>query len=139
MSSEFESRLSNEELKRRNLPAEPPSPATCPTPEQWTELLTLLEIQNDTMKSLLSTVQTMAAQSENQTKELLNIRQQLEQAGSKKERRRLRLPRPRLPALPTVTFKGAALTLMALAVLVILLYALATLWNVVRPLLQPLP
>ncbi len=146
MSSASENKLSNEELKRRNLPTEPPPLATCPTEEQWEELLgvlnsqyRLLAAQSNVLNALLTMMQTVSAQESKQTKELLNICQQLEQAGSKKERRRLRLPRIRLPELPTVTRKGAALTLMVLAVSGILLYALATLWNVVRPLFQPLP
>ena len=138
-----------EELKKLNLPPEQialPTSVPCPTAEQWEELLgvlnnqyRLLAAQSNAMNALLAMMQTVSAQESKQTKELLNICQQLEPAGSKKERRRLRLPRIHLPELPTVTLKGAAFTLMVLAVSGILLYALATLWNVVRPLLQPLP
>ncbi len=129
-----------EELKKRNLPPEQTAPR--PTEEQWAELLTALNSQNrllaaqsDMLNALLATMQTISTQAEKQAKELLNIRQQLEQAGKQNERRRLRLPKIHLPELPTVTLKGAALTLMVLVVSGILWYALATLWNVVKPLL----
>lgn len=128
-----------EELKKRNMPAEPP--AACPTVEQWAELLALLDAQQrlmvaqgNTMKFLLSTVQTMAAQSERQAKELLDIRQRLQQAGSKKERR-LSLPRLCLPT-PSLAWLWAIPVLAALA---ILWYALATLWSGISPLFQLLP
>ncbi len=147
MSSASENKLSNEELKRRNLPTEPPSLAACPTAEQWEELLgvlnsqyRLLTAQSNALNALLTMIQTVSAQESKQTKELLNICQQLEQAGSKKERRRLRLPRIRLPKLPTVTRKGAAFTLMLLVVSGILLYASVTAWNnLLKPLLALLP
>ncbi len=137
-----------EELKKLNLLPEQtaPPPSVSSTVEQWEELLALLgrqdpllAAQTNMLNALLTTMQTVSIQAEKQTKELLNIRQQLQQAGKQKERRRLRLPRIRLPELPTATLKGATLTLMAWAVLGILLYASATLWSVVRPLLQPLP
>ena len=148
MSSASENKLSNEELKRRNLPTEPPSPAACPTAEQWEELLSKLNAlyrataaQNHLLEQILSTpiIYATKEQAAEMTRQLSRIQASIEQAGSKKERRRLRLPRIHLPELPTVTLKGAALTLMLLAVSGILLYALATLWNVVRPLFQPLP
>jgi len=92
--------------------------------------------QFNTLNALLITTQTVSTQAEKQTKELLNIRQQLEQVGRKNERQRLRLPRIHLPELPTVTLKGVALTLMALVVLGILLYASVTVWNnLMKPLL----
>ena len=154
MSSASENKLSNEELKRRNLPAEPPSLATCPTPEQWTELVDVLADlyqviaqqhnlileQSKTLENMSSVLYALAKQLEKPIQDLSTIRWEVEQAGSKKERRRLPLPRIHLPELPTVTLKEAALTLMALAVLGILLYALVTVWNnLLKPLLALLP
>ncbi len=153
MSSESENKLSNEELKRRNLPTEPPALVTCPTPEQWTELVGILASvyqvtarqhnlileQSKTLENMSSALYALAKQMEKPIQDLSTIRWEVEQAGSKKERKHLRLPRLHLPELPTVTLKGAALTLMVLVVSGILLYALATLWSVVRPLLQLLP
>lgn len=100
------------------MPAEPLPLVTYPTPEQWTELLSELNAM---------------------TRQLSRIQASIEQAGRQNERQRLRLPRIHLPELPTVTLKGAALTLMVLVVSGILLYASVTLWSVIRPLLQPLP
>lgn len=149
MSSESEKRCSMEELKKLNLPLEqtmPSTPAPCPTEEQWEELLALLDRQNrllaaqsNMLNALLTTMQTVYTQAEKQTKELLNIRQQLEQVGRKSERKHLRLPRLHLSELPRPTLKGAALTLMVLVVSGILLYTSVTLWSVIRPLFQPLP
>lgn len=104
MSSESEKRYSTEELKKRNQPQEVTTPPpSCPTEEQWEELLDIQEAtyrrlaaQADTMKAVQSTMQAIKSQAEAQTKELLTIRQQLEQAGKKKERR-LSLPRISLP------------------------------------------
>ena len=149
MSSGSENKLSNEELKRRNLPTEPPSLATCPTAEQWAELLSKLNAlyrataaQNHLLEQILSTLIIYATkeQAAEMTRQLSRIQASIEQAGRKKERRRLRLPRIRLPELPTVTLKGVALTLMLLVVLGILLYALVTVWNnLLKPLLAMLP
>ncbi len=140
-----------EELKKRNLPPEqtaPLTPAPCPTEEQWEELLGRLSAlyrvtaaQNRLLEQILSTpiIYATKEQATEMTRQLSRIQASIEQVGKQKERRRLRLPRIHLPELSTVTLKGVALTLMALVVSGILLYALATLWSVVKPLLQPLP
>lgn len=128
-----------EELKKRNMPAE--QPATCLLAEQWTELLALLDAQrrlltaqSNTMKSLLSTMQTTAAQSEKQTKELLGICQQLQQAGKKNERR-LSLPKLHLP-----TPSPAWLWIIPILVgLLAIWHGWVTVWNTISPLLQLLP
>ncbi len=125
-----------EELKKLNMPTE--QPTVCPTAEQWAELLALLDAQRrllvaqgSTMKSLLSTMQTMATQSEKQTKELLDIHWQLQQAGKKKGWR-LSLPKPHLPT-PSPAW------LWAIPILVGLLaiwYGWVTVWSAISPLLQ---
>ncbi len=140
-----------EELKKLNLPPEqtaPSTPAPCPTEEQWEELLGRLNAlyrataaQNHLLEQILSTpiIYATKEQAAEMTRQLSRIQASIEQVGRQNEQRRLRLPRIHLPELPTVTLKGAALTLMVLVVSGILLYALATLWSVVKPLLQPLP
>ncbi len=148
MSSESEKRCSMEELKKLNLPPEQTAPLTqapCPTEEQWEELLGRLNAlyrvtaaQNRLLEQILSTPIIYAAkeQAAEMTRQLSRIQASIEQAGKQKERRRLRLPRIHLPELPTITLKGAALTLMVLAVLGILLYASVTVWNnLLKPLL----
>lgn len=146
MSSESESRLSNEELKQRNLPTELPPPVTCPTPEQWTELVGILAslyqvmarqhnlilAQNKTLENMSSTQYALMKQMEKSTQDLSTIRWEMEQAGSKKERKHLRLPRLSLPR-PTLVWLWAVPVLAALAVTC---YALVIGWNsLVKPLL----
>ncbi len=135
-----------EELKKLNLPPEQTTP--CPTKEQWAALLAQLnalyrvtEAQNRLLEQMLSKpiIYATKEQAAEMTRQLSRIQTSIEQVGRQNERWRFRLPRIHLPELSTVTLKGVALTLMALVVLGILLYALATLWNVVKPLLQPLP
>ncbi len=151
MSSESEKRCSMEELKKLNLPPEQSdslTPAPCPTEEQWAELLSKLNAlyrataaQNHLLEQILSTpiIYATKEQAAEMTKQLSRIQASIEQVGRQNEQWRFRLPRIHLPELPTVTLKGVALTLMVLVVSGILLYALATLWSVVRSLLQPLP
>ncbi len=139
-----------EELKKLNpppAPTVPPAPVPCPTAEQWEELLTvlnsqyrLLAVQNHLLEQMLSKLMVYATkeQAAEMTRQLSMIQASIEQAGRQNERRRLRLPRLHLPELSTAILKGAALTLMALAAFGILLFASATLWSVIRPLLQPL-
>lgn len=140
MSSESEKRLSNEELKKLNRPQEVTTPPpSCPTEEQWEELLDIQEAtyriltaQADTMKAMQSTMWAMRSQAEAQTKELLTIRQQLEQAGRKKEWRlsmpRIHLSRPSWAWLWAVPVTVGLLTIW---------YASDALWNnLVIPLSQ---
>ncbi len=145
---EMEKRCSMEELKKLNLPPEQTAPLTpepCPTEEQWAELLSKLNAlyrataaQNHLLEQILSTpiIYATKEQAAEMTKQLSRIQARIEQVGRQNERWRLRLPRIHLPELPTVTLKGAALTLMVLVVLVILLYASVTVWNnLLKPLL----
>ena len=140
MSSESEKRYSTEELKKRNQPQEVTTPPpSCPTEEQWRSLMRLLtaqhrllETQINTMEAMWSTMQAMRSQTEVQTKELLTIRQQLEQAGKKKERR-LSLPRIHLPHPSWAWLWAIPITVGLLTIW----YALGELWNnLVIPFLQ---
>ncbi len=148
MSSDSEKRCSMEELKKRNLPPEqaaPPTPAPCPTVEQWEELLGWLNAlyrvtvaQNHLLERMLSTpiIYATKEQAAEMTRQLSRIQASIEQVGRQNEQRRLRLPRIHLPEPPTATLKGVALTLMALVVLGILLFASVTVWNnLLKPLL----
>ncbi len=84
-----------------------------------------------------SALYALTKQIEKLMEDLSTIRWEVEQAGSKKERKHLRLPRLHLPELPTVAFKGVALTLMVLVVLGVLSYDLVTIWNnLLKPFLQ---
>ncbi len=134
MSSSSERQYSIDELKKRNQPQEPqmmpPAPA-CPTQEQWTELLTLLDAQRRLLVAMGSTMGTMTAQAETLVKEVAEIRQQLQQAGKKKE---WWLSLPKIP-LPTPSLAW----LWAIPILVGLLaiwYGWVTVWSAISPLLQ---
>lgn len=137
MSSEFERPYSIDELKKRNQPQEPqmipPAPA-CPTQEQWAQMVSILNAQHRLLKDINSTLATTATQAEKLTKEMAELRQQLQPAGKKKGWR-LSLPKMHLP-------KPRLAWLWAIPILVAL-YALwplwAVLWSVVRLLLQPSP
>lgn len=92
----------------------------------------ILAAQTDTMRSILTTMQAMRSQSEAQTKELLTIRQQLEQAGRKKEWRpslpQISLPRPSWAWLWAIPITVGLFTIW---------YASGALWNnLLIPLLQ---
>ncbi len=152
MSSESEKRCSIEELKKRNLPPEATAPLAsvpCPTAEQWEELMAWLDAlyrmtaaQNHLLERLLSRPSLCATkeQAAEMTRQLSMIQASIQQAGRKNERRRFRLPRPRLPELSMATLKGAALTLILLAALWILWYASAAVWNnLLKPLLALFP
>lgn len=150
MNSESEEKLSVDELKQRNLPTEPtPPPVACPTVEQWMELMKILAdqyqviarqhnlmlAQNRLLENMPSTLYALTKQVDQQAKELSAIRWKIEQAGSRKERRRLQLLRIHLPT-PSLAWLWIIPILTASA---ILWYALATLWNEISPLLQLLP
>ncbi len=93
--------------------------------------------QSKALEDISSALYVLAKQMEKTIQDLSTIRWEIEQAGRKKERRRLRLPRLHLPELPRPTLKGAVLTLMALVVLGVLLYDSVIIWNkVLKPFLQ---
>ena len=141
MSSESEKQYSIEELKKLNQPHEteaPPSPS-CPTEKQWNHLLgilsaqyRLLEAQAETMERMRSTMGTMVTQMEKLTKETAEVRQLLEQAGKKKEKR-LSLPKWELPR-PNPAWLWVIPILVGLWVL---WYASGAVWNnLLKPMIQ---
>lgn len=133
MSSDSGKKCSIDELKRLNQPKEltPPTPV-CPTEEQWTHLMRTLNAQCRLLETMQSTMETMATQSEKLTKETTEIRQKLEQAGKKKERRlslpKIHLPKPSLAWLWTIPI---------LVTLLVIWFAGAAIWNnLLYPFLQ---
>lgn len=135
MSSEFERPYSIDELKKRNQPQELTQPVpACPTQEQWVQMVSILNAQYRLLKTMSSALAATTTQAEKLTKEVAELRQQLQQAGRKKGWRpslpKLHLPKPKLAWLWAIP-------------ILVGLYALwplwAVLWSVVRPLLQPSP
>lgn len=138
MNSESGKRCSVEELKERNLP-----PERHPSAEEWDDLLAILGALYrltatwiDTAESIPSTLQAMSTQMEKLTREAATIRQLLErreQAGRKKERRRLRLPQVTLPR-PNLGWLWAVPILLGLWVI---WSSGAAIWNnLLKPFLQ---
>lgn len=135
MNSESEQKLSLEQLKQRNT-QEPPIPSleVHPTREEWSELLAILSaqyrlaaVQYDLAEELLKKLRTAptAAQAEEILRELRTLREAVQQAGKPKEKSfslpRLRLPHLSVPAIISL--------LLAVAVLLLLWWALGTIWN----------
>ena len=134
MSSEFERPYSIDELKKRNQPQEPqmmPPTLLCPTPEQWTQMVSILNAQYRLLKTISSTLATTATQAEKLTKEVAELRQQLQPDGRKNGWR---------PSLPKLYLPKAWLWGIPILVGLYALWPLwAVLWSVVSSLLQPLP
>lgn len=135
MSSDSGKKCSIDELKKRNQPQEltPHAPA-CPTQEQWAQMVSILNAQCRLLKAMSSTLETTATQAEKLTKEVTELRQQLQQAGRKKERR-LSLPKIHLPT--------PSLAWLWIIPILVGLYALwplwAVLWSAASTLLQQFP
>lgn len=133
MSSDSGKKCSIDELKRLNQPQEltPPTPA-CPTQEQWTQMVSILNAQYRLLKAMSSTLGTAATQAERLTKEVEELRQQLQQVGKKKERR------PSLPKIHLPTPSPAWLwAIPILVALLVIWFAGATIWNnLLHPFLQ---
>ena len=134
MSSEFERPYSIDELKKRNQPQEPqmmPPTLLCPTQEQWAQMVSILNAQHRLLKDINSTLATTATQAEKLTKEVAELRQQLQQAGRKNGWR---------PSLPKLHLPTPSLAWLWIIPILVALYALwplrAVLWSVVSPLLQ---
>ena len=139
MSSESGKRCSVKELKERNLPLE-----AHPTAGEWDNLLVILSglyrltaAWTDGMaKPGCPALEELRMQTEVLVRETAAIRQLLErqeQAGKKKERRRLRLPRVTLPR-PSLAWLWAIPISLGLLVL---WFSGAAVWNnLLRPFLQ---
>lgn len=139
MNSESGKKCSVEELKGRNLP-----PERHPSAEEWDNLLAILSAlyrltaaQTDGMtKPGCPAMEELRTQTDVLVKEAAAIRQLLErreQAGRKKERRRLRLPQVTLPR-PSLVWLWAIPVSLGLLVL---WFSGAAIWNnLLKPFLQ---
>ena len=140
MSSESGQRLSMEELKRRNAP-QPIPIQTCPSKEEWQELLHRLdELERHTAAhtALLREVSSQRepcparAQMEALTRDVAEVQRLLQQAGKKKE---LSISPPSLrTAMSVVVWLALILlgTMVAMVVLQVIWSGLAALWSVIK-------
>ena len=147
MSSESERRLSTEELKRLNQPSKvSPSPMVLLPEADWTELLNHLEhletsvgAQGTLLRALSRQVgqcPTCREQTEALARDVAQIREALQQAGKKKERR-FSLPKLRLPYIPwSRLFLGLAALLLTGAALWVVWSSWEKIWNIFRPIFQ---
>lgn len=147
MSSESERRLSTEELKRLNQPSKVAPPPMVLLPEaDWTELLNHLEhletsvgAQGTLLRALSRQVgqcPTCREQTEALARDVAQIREALQQAGKKKERR-FSLPKLRLPYIPwSRLFLGLAALLLTGAALWVVWSSWEKIWNIFRPIFQ---
>ena len=142
MNSASERKLSMDELMARNRPAQMPQQPIAevyPTNEEWVEMmddLYTLSYHAENQTAYLKKISELLAQlpSRTQMDELLtqmaHLVQMVEQAGNPKEKSfsplKLRPPRLRLPCLDGPTW---VVVLMALAVLLLLWWALDGAWN----------
>ena len=149
MSSESERRLSTEELKRLkrlNQPskAAPPPMVLLPAAD-WNLLLNQLErleasvgAQEALLRALSQQVGQLPTreQTEALARDVAQIREALQQAGKKKERR-FSLPKLRLPYIPwSRLFLGLAALLLTGAALWVLWSSWEKIWNIFRPIFQ---
>ena len=139
MNSEFDRKLSLEELQRLNMPRQPqvlPPQEQHPTAREWVELSAALEAIGMILADQLLALDELAKRPaswprQGQIAELLQEMKEmhslLEQAGKKKERRFLlpRLPRIYLPR-PSWTWLIVPAILLGL---LMLWYSSAALWN----------
>ena len=146
MSSESERRLSTEELKRLNQPSKVSPPPMVLLPEaDWTELLNHLEhletsvgAQGTLLRALSRQVGQCPTreQTEALARDVAQIREALQQAGKKKERR-FSLPKLRLPYIPwSRLFLGLVTLLLTGAALWVLWSSWEKIWNIFRPIFQ---
>ena len=140
MSSESGQRLPMEELKRRNAPQPIPT-QTCPSKEEWQELLHRLdELERHTAAhtALLREVSSQRepcpaqAQMEALTRDMAEVQRLLQQAGKKKE---FSISPPSLrTAMSVVVWLALILlgTMVAMVVLQVIWSGLAALWSVIK-------
>ena len=162
MSSESGQRLPMEELKRRNA-SQPVATQTCPSQEEWDNLLLMISAlyqltaeQSDTLENLnqhtaahtalLREVSNRRepcpaqAQMEALARDVAEIRAILRQAGKRNEKRfslrGIRLPRLSLPDIPwTSLLLGLAALALTGLVLWVVWSSLDTLWSAAKGLL----
>ena len=144
MNSEYEQRLSLQELKQRNtqqtaLPVQTPPPEARPTKADWERMMNDLDTlwyHADRQTDLLESVSRQMSQLPTRTqlddllKTVRHLEQMTEQAGKPKENsfslHRIRLPRLHLPH---VSIPALISLLMAAAVLLLLWWGLGSVWN----------
>ena len=140
MSSESGQRLPMEELKRRNAPQPIPT-QTCPSKEEWQELLhrldeleqhtaahTALLREGSSRRELYPTREQMEAL----TRDMAEVQRLLKQAGKKKE---ISISPPNLrTAMSVVVWLALILlgTMVAMVVLQVIWSGLAALWSAVK-------
>ena len=146
MSSEFERRLSAEELKRLNQPSKAaPTPMVLLPAADWNMLLKQLERLEASVgaqKALLRAMSQLVgqlptqAQLEALARDVAQMREALQQAGKKKERR-FSLPKLCLPYIPwSRLFLGLAALSMTGAALWVVWSSWEKIWNIFSPIFQ---
>ena len=144
MNSEYEQRLSLQELKQRNsqqtvLPVQPPPPEARPTKADWERMMNDLDTlwyHADRQTDLLERVSGQMLQIPTRTqlddllKTVRHLEQMTEQDGKRNEKRfslpGIRLPRLRLPHLDGPTW---AVLLMGTGALLLLWWGLGIVWS----------
>ena len=146
MSSEFERRLSAEELKRLNQPSKAaPTPMVLLPAADWNMLLKQLERLEASVgaqKALLRAMSQLVgqlptqAQLEALARDVARIRAELQQTGKKKARR-FSLPKLCLPYIPwSRLFLGLAALSMTGAALWVVWSSWEKIWNIFSPIFQ---
>ena len=146
MSSESERRLSTEELKRLNQPSKAaPPPMVLLREADWEELLDRLDgleasvgAQEALLRALTRQVGLLPTQEQIEAlaRDVAQMREALQQAGKKKERR-FSLPKLCLPYIPwSRLFLGLAALLLTGAALWVLWSSWEKIWNIFRPIFQ---
>lgn len=149
MSSEFERRLSVEELKQLNRPQtmppqSAPMPPAYPPQWEWDELLVALNrleasvgAQEALVRALTRQVGQLPTQGQLEalTRDVAQMRAELKQAGKKRELR-FSLPKLRLPYIPWSSLLLGLMTLFLTgAMLWVVWSSLGKLWSVIRTLI----
>ena len=138
MSSESERRLSTEELKRLNQPSKAaPPPMVLLREADWEELLDRLDGLEASVGAQEALLRALTReQTEALARDVAQMREALQQAGKKKERR-FSLPKLCLPYIPwSRLFLGLAALLLTGAALWVLWSSWEQIWNICRPIFQ---
>ena len=146
MSSESERRLSTEELKRLNQSSEAaPPPMVLLTAADWNMLLTRLDrleagvsAQEALLRALSQQVGQLPTQEQAEAlaRNVAQMREALQQAGKRRERR-FSLPRLHLPYIPwSRLFLGLSTLLLIGAALWVVWSSWEKIWNIFSPIFQ---